>query len=143
MRVCGVELKGGEAIICLIDNPDDTFFVPDCRTSSIQITNSELAESIKNFHFKFQKLMEDYKVDEIVIIERHQKGKFAGTAIGFKLETAIQISPLPVALISNNTIKEQFKRNPPQADFSGLELKKFQESAFNAAYAYMQQSIYS
>lgn len=142
MRVCGVELKGGEAIICLLDNQGDTFYIPDCRKANFAISNSHSAESICDFHFAFQKLMQDYKVENIVIIERHQKGKFAGSATSFKLEAAIQISELPVALISPTVIKEQFKRNYPQADFAGLGLKKFQEPAFKAAYAFQQQSIY-
>lgn len=143
MRVCGVELKGGEAVLCLLDKPDDTFFIPDCRSSSIAISKSELTQSVRDFYFAFKKLMEDYKVEKVIIIERHQKGKFAGSATSFKLEAAIQLLEQEVELISHSQIKEQLKRNPPQADFSGMGLKKFQEPAFNAAYAYMQKQVYN
>ena len=31
MRICGVELKGGEAIISLLSYEGETFNVPSCR----------------------------------------------------------------------------------------------------------------
>lgn len=143
MRVCGVELTGGEAIICLLSYEVETFNIPECRKQSFAISQSSTAESICDFHFAFKKLMEDYKVDEIAIIERHQKGKWAGSATSFKLEAAIQLSGLPTELISTQEIKAQLKRNPPQVDFDGLGLKRFQEKAFEVAYTLQMQRIYS
>mgnify|MGYP000249854740 CR=1 FL=1 len=96
----------------------------------------------KTFQDEFEKLMEDYKVNEVVIIERDQKGKLAGSATSFKLEAAIQLLNMPVSTISSATIKEQVKRNPIQADTEELGLKKFQMPAFKAAYAFHNQSIY-
>jgi len=135
MRVCGIELKGGEAIISLLSYEGETYNVPDCRQKSFTISNSAQTDTMRDFHFAFSKLLEDYRVDEVVIIEREQKGKGMGSITSFKLEAAIQIVPLPVTLISPVTIKEQLKRNPPQVDFEGLGLKRFQKNAFEAAYA--------
>ena len=143
MRVCGVELKGGEAIICLLSYEVETFNIPDCRKQSFAISNSESTQSINEFYFAFKKLMEDYKVDQIAIIERHQKGKWAGSATSFKLETAIQLCGIPVELISTQDIKAQLKRNPPQVDFDGLGLKKFQQAAFDIAYTLQMQLMYA
>ena len=109
--------------------------MPDCRQKSFAISNSALTETIREFHFAFGKLLEDYRVDEVVIIEREQKGKGAGSITSFKLEAAIQVLSLPVTFISPVTIKAQLKRNPPQVDFEGLGLKRFQKNAFEAAYA--------
>ena len=142
MKICGVELKGGEAIISLLTYEVETFNVPECRQISFSISKSAETESIREFHFAFHKLMEDYKVDEIVIIEREQKGKFAGSATSFKLETAIQITDLPVGIISPVTIKEELKRNPPQADLDTLGLKRVQLPAFEAAYAQQNRRMF-
>ncbi|WP_299806505.1 DUF3010 family protein [uncultured Shewanella sp.] len=142
MRVCGVELKGGEAIISLLSYEGETYNVPDCRQKSFAISNSESTETMRDFHFAFGKLIEDYRVDEIVIIEREQKGKGAGSVTSFKLEALIQILPVNVTLVSPVAIKEQLKRNPPQVDFEGLELKRFQKSAFEAAFAFHNMTIY-
>jgi len=136
MRVCGVELKGGEAIICLLDYKDDVFTLPECRLKLLPVSQSEKAENIRDFKFTFTKLMEDYKVDCVVILERHQKGKLAGSATSFKLETVIQLMDMPVALMTQATIKEQLKLNPVPVDFASLELKKFQKPAFTTAYVY-------
>jgi len=142
MRICGVELKGGEAIISLLSYEGETFNVPSCRKVSFSVAQSASAEAIREFHFAFHKLMEDYKVDEIVIIEREQKGKLAGSATSFKLEAAIQLGDLPVTLLSPVAIKEQNKRNPPQVDFDSLDLKRFQQPAFEAAYAQQNRHIF-
>ncbi|MCG9696271.1 DUF3010 family protein [Shewanella sp. Isolate11] len=143
MRVCGVELKGGEAIISLLSYEGDTFNMPECRSRALTISNSAKTESIKEFHFAFCKLMQDYKVDEVAVIEREQKGKLAGSATSFKMETAIQLCGLPVQLISPQTIKEQLKRNPPMVDFEGLDLKRFQKSAFEVAYTLQNKHIFA
>ncbi len=142
MRICGVELKGGEAIISLLSYEGETFNVPNCRKVSFSLAQSATAEAIREFHFAFHKLMQDYKVDEVVIIEREQKGKLAGSATSFKLEAAIQLGDLPVTLLSPVAIKEQNKRNPPQVDFETLDLKRFQQNAFEAAYAQQNRRIF-
>ena len=142
MRICGVELKGGEAIISLLSSEGETYNVPDCRQKSFVISNSENTETMRDFHFAFGKLIEDYRIDEIAIIEREQKGKGAGSVTSFKLEALIQILPVNVTLVSPVAIKEQLKRNPPQVDFEGLELKRFQKNAFEAAYAFHNMTIY-
>ncbi len=136
MRVCGIELKGGEAIICLLSLDDGIFNVADCRQRLFTVSCSGPTDDIRKFHFAFSKLMQDYQIDEVVILERHQKGKFAGSATSFKLEAAIQLIDLPVSLISSETLKEQIKLNPLQVEIDDLGLKKFQSQAFKAAYAH-------
>ena len=135
MRVCGVELKGGEAIICVLDFDKGLYKVPDCRQRLFAVSDSARTASIVDFHAKFTQLMGDYHVDHVVIVARDQKGKFAGSATSFKLEAAIQLIDKPVSLISQQEIKEQMKRNPLSVDFESLGLKQFQMPAFKAAYA--------
>ncbi len=142
MRVCGVELKGGEAIICLLTHEKGAFNVDECRQRVFTVSSSRPTDTIRTFQDDFEKLMEDYKVKEVVILERDQKGKNAGSATSFKLEAAIQLLNMQVSTISSATIKEQLKRNPVQADIEELGLKKFQHQAFKAAYAFHNQSIY-
>lgn len=142
MLVCGVELTVNEAIICLLGHDNGVFNVVECRQRAFTLPKSASTEATRDFHFSFKKLMQDYKVDEVVIIERPQKGKLAGSAISFKLEAAIQLLELPVTMIDHTTIKEQLKRNKMQAGFDGLGLKKFQQPALNAAYSYQNKCLY-
>lgn len=142
MRVCGVELKGGEAIISLLAYDAGNFNLPDCRTRMYPIAKLIDTEALTGFHFAFKKLMEDYHVDEVVVIQRDLKGKNAGSSASFKAESAIQLCGLPVALMHSSEMKERLKLNPIQANLEDLELKKFQYPAFRVAYAHHHQIMY-
>lgn len=136
MIICGVELKANEAIVCLLSKADGLFNLPDCRVRRITLETTSSREHLRQFQATFGKLMEDYKVDKVVIRERMQRGKFAGGAIGFKLEAAIQlIEPLNVELLSPSDIKLALKNSPMPIHFSETGLKAFQEPAFITAYS--------
>ncbi|MBY4677299.1 DUF3010 family protein [Marinobacterium arenosum] len=138
MKVCGVELKGNEAIICILSLADGLFEIANCRVSRLAIRDSEDSEQLKKFQFDFAKLMDDYQVGAVVIRQRPMKGKFAGGAVGFKLEAAIQlIDPLKVEIMPTNEIRETVKRSPLAIDFKATGLKQFQEPAFTTAFAYL------
>ncbi len=144
MRVCGVEIKGNDAVICLLSMKDEIFDIPDCRVRKITLEKVTSRESLKVFQFTFAKLMSDYKIDKVIIRERPTKGKFSGSAVGFKLEAAIQlIDNLEVELITPLAIKEYIKKNPISVAYADTGLKSFQESAFATAYAYLMNSYYA
>ena len=143
MKICGVEIKGNDAVICILSMDDDTFNLPDCRVRKVSIEKTASSDQLKVFQQTFSKLMEDYQIEKVIIRERPTKGKFAGGAIGFKLEAAIQLGDLPVTLMSPVSVKEQNKRNPPQVDFDGLDLKKFQQNAFEVAFAFQNKCIFT
>lgn len=138
MRVCGVEIKGSEAILCLMEYQGGLFNLPDCRQSRIALSQDQEAEQVRKFQFALRKLVEDYKIQHLVIKERPQKGKFAGGAVGFKIEAALQLlDNCNVSLLSATALKEQIKRFPLPVDFKATGLKAFQETAFLTAYAYL------
>lgn len=144
MRVCGVEIQGSEAVISLLALDKGLFELPECRTRKFLLKDDADQTLFKKFQFDFAKLIEDYRIEKVVIKARPQKGKFAGGAVGFKIEAAIQlIDGVKVEFIHGNTIKEQIKRNPIAIDFAVTGLKKFQEAAFAAAYANMTESMYA
>jgi hypothetical protein len=118
MKICGVELKGNDAVICILTMDDDIFNLPDCRVRKVSIEKTASREQLKFFQHTFAKLMEDYQIDKVVIRERPTKGKFAGGAIGFKLEAAIQLAgSLGVELMTPIAIKESIKKNPLPVSF--------------------------
>ena len=136
MRVCGVELKGNEAIICLMSLSDGLIDLPDCRVRRLTLIDVYNREQLAEFQFAFGKLMEDYKVDKAIIRERATKGKFSGSANGFKMEAAIQlIDTLDVETLSATEIKESLSHNPLPIPFAHTGLKGFQEGAFTTAFA--------
>ena len=137
MKVCGVEIKSNEAIICLLNMDGDVFDLPSCRTQKVVLKDSSTTQGLIDFKFEFAKLMQDYKVEHIVIKERPLKGKFAGSTLGFKLEAAIQLlDDINVELQNPQTEKAVIKRNPLPVDFKETGLKGFQQSAFASAYSF-------
>ena len=138
MRTCGIEIKGSEAIICLMTKNHGLFELPDCRQNRFALSKDAEQAQMRHFQFTFAKFIEDYQVSQLVIKERPQKGKFAGGAVGFKIEAALQLIPgCNCNIISATEIKEQIKRNPILVDFKDTGLKVFQETAFLAGYAFL------
>ena len=143
MRTCGVEITGSDVLLCILTKDNDVFDMRDVRQTRFTLGNGNDTEVMRKFQFDFKKLMEDYQIDSVAIKERQAKGKFAGSAKGFKMETAIQlIERLDVQVLSATEIKEQLKRNPVPIDFEDTGLKKFQENAFISAYVYIMRKTY-
>jgi len=140
MKICGVELTANDAVISLIELDGEHFTIPDCRARKLSLPKEHSREDLQRFQFAFAKLMSDYQVDKVSIKERLTKGKFAGGAVSFKLEAAIQlIADLEVVTFTAAQIKAVLSDNPLPIAFSETELKGFQESAFTVAYvAHMQ-----
>lgn len=137
MRVCGVELSANDAVVCLLELSEGLFDIPDCRARKLSLPKAHSTEELKQFQFAFKKLMEDYRIAEVVIKERPTKGKFAGGSVSFKLESAIQlIDTVEVSLMSAQKLKHILQAFPVPVDFSDTGLKQFQEAAFKVAYAH-------
>ncbi len=137
MKICGVELSGNDAVISLLTEQDGMFLLPECRVRKVTCPNPDHANELKYFQKTFAQLMADYQIDVVVIKERMKKGKFAGGANGFKLEAAIQlIDGLKVVLMSSADQKQHLKHYPLPIGFAETGLKKFQETAFMAAFSY-------
>ncbi|PCS21758.1 DUF3010 family protein [Candidatus Enterovibrio escicola] len=138
MRICAVDFKSNEANICLIELTHGLFDVPDCRTRKFTVMNAANAGQIRQFQQSFAKLMDDYKVDKIVIRERPMKGKFSGGAISFKLEAALQlIENFDSVIFTSREMKQSIKETPVMVMGKDVGLKQFQEQAFNIGCAYL------
>ena len=136
MRICGVELTGNDVVVCMLYLENLQFDLPDCRVRKLTLKKDHTREDLQEFQFTFAKLMDDYKITKVAIRERMAKGKFAGGAISFKLESAIQlIASLDVDVLSPTQIKSLIKEHPLPIPFENTGLKVFQKDAFTVAYA--------
>jgi hypothetical protein len=139
MKTCGIELKGNEAIICLMTLENGLYTLNDCRVKKLAIADGSNQQELQKFQFDFAKLMTDYQIESVVIKERLKRGKFAGGAISFKLEASLQlIENLDVNLIASSKIKEIIKNSHTTLNFKETGLKQFQEQAFMTAFAYLE-----
>ncbi|WP_148863857.1 DUF3010 family protein [Marinobacter fonticola] len=138
MIICGVELAGSDAVICLLGLEQGRFTLPECKVRKLSLKKNHTREDLLQFQASFLALMTANGVTKVAIKERMPKGKFAGGAISFKLEAAIQLisgADIAVTLIPPSSIKSTLAANPVPIDFTDTGLKVFQENAFLVAYA--------
>ena len=139
MKVCGVEIKGNDAIICIMSLKMGLYAIPKVRVAKVSVGDASDAEEMRKFQFTFAKLVEDYQVDKVVIKGRAIKGKFAGGAIGFKIESAIQlIADLDVEILASSFIKKSLERSQVAIDFRDTGLKNYQQTAFETVFAHFE-----
>ncbi len=139
MKACGVEIKGNEAIICIMSKENNLYDIPHTRVQKVSLDNAGDAEQVQKFQFTFAKLMEDYQVTHVLIKGRALKGKFSGGPIGFKVEAAIQlIQDLHVEILAGSFIKKELSKSQIDIDFRDTGLKQYQEQAFGSVFAYLE-----
>ncbi|AOY86847.1 hypothetical protein BKP64_00885 [Marinobacter salinus] len=137
MIICGVELTGSDAVICLLNLDQGQFSLPECKVRKLALKKNHTRDDLLDFQAAFAALMSEYGVQKVVIKERMPKGKFAGGAVSFKLEATIQlisIGNLEVDTISPAVIKSTLAAHPLPIPFAETGLKVFQETAFTVAY---------
>ncbi len=139
MKACGVEIKGNDAIICIMSKENNLYDIPQTRVQKVSLDNAGDAEQVQKFQFTFAKLMEDYQVTDVVIKGRALKGKFAGGPVGFKVEAAIQlIQDLKVEILAGSFIKKELSKSQIDIDFRDTGLKQYQEQAFGTVFSFLE-----
>jgi hypothetical protein len=139
MKACGVEIKGNDAIICIMSKENNLYDIPHTRVQKVSLADAGDAEQVQKFQFTFAKLMEDYHVSHVLIKGRALKGKFAGGPVGFKIEAAIQlIKELQVEILTGSFIKKEIAKSQVEIDFRDTGLKQYQEQAFTTVFAYLE-----
>ena len=140
MKACGVEIKGNDAIICIMSKENNLYDIPHTRVQKVSLDNAGDSEEVQKFQFTFAKLMEDYQVTHVLIKGRALKGKFAGGPIGFKVEAAIQlIQELNVEILAGSFIKKELAKSQIDIDFRDTGLKQYQEQAFDTVFAFLEK----
>lgn len=137
MLICGVELSGSDAVVCLLNLDMGQFSLPESKVRKITLKKNHSREDLQQFQASFAAFVAEHGVKKVAIKERMPKGKFAGGAISFKMEAAIQLmygNDVEVSLLPSATIKSTLASNPLPIPFAETGLKVFQETAFVAAY---------
>lgn len=137
MRVCGVELTGNDAVVCLLNLDQGQFSLPDSKIRKLSLKKNHSRGDLQEFQASFVAFLTEHGVNKVAVKERMPKGKFAGGAISFKLEAAIQLmanTDIEVSLLPPALIKSTLSSNPLPVLFGDTGLKVFQETAFTAAY---------
>ncbi|MCP3923560.1 MAG: DUF3010 family protein [Desulfobacterales bacterium] len=135
MRVCGIEIKGSDSVLVVLEGEAKDFQTIDCDIRKISIENTENSYDIKNFHKNFKKFVIDENIDIVGVKKRNTKGRFAGGALSFKMEALIQLLDVKIVLLPSATIAKSIKKKNP--DYPE-DLKKYQHGAFETGFALLQ-----
>ena len=124
-NICGIELKGNDAILIVLQNGN----IVRTNKNKISLSDSKNQESIKAFHKEIIDFFATNNIDIAGIKERATKGRFAGGSASFKMEGLIQNTDCEVKLINGKTISAKLKG----IDTGSYELLKYQEGVLQVA----------
>ena len=121
MKICGIELKGNEALICCIDGQSITDYQLIAKqTKKIILKESLDQASIHQFQHDMIAFLEEHEIDAVAIKARATKGRFAGGSVSFKMEALIQNTKVLVKIINGSTIKAKLKNHQNNIDFNTI-----------------------
>ncbi|CRM26548.1 hypothetical protein H097_07640 [Pseudomonas sp. FH4] len=128
MTLCGIEIKGSEAIIA-VAAPDLTHVT--MATKKIALEDDDEAANVKAFASQVAAFVRDNGITRIAIKKRSKKGEFAGGPTTFKIEGVLQLlDGVEVTLLSPQTINAQHKKHNFELPAT---LNKYQHEAFKTA----------
>jgi len=131
MTLCGIEIKGSEAIIAVASLNNQTLTHVALATKKIALEDDDEAANVKAFARQVAAFVRDNGITRIAIKKRSKKGEFAGGPTTFKIEGVLQLlDGVEVTLLSPQTINAQNKKH--NFDLPAT-LNKYQHEAFKAA----------
>jgi hypothetical protein len=131
VRLCGVEIKGSEAIFAVAERVDAQFHHVPTETKKIALADDDLAANVRSFADLVAGFLRDNKLTHIAIKKRGKKGEYAGGPTTFKIEGVFQLlKDCRVDLLSPPTIAAQARKH--EFPTPGT-LNKYQEDAFRTA----------
>lgn len=137
MPLCGVEIKGSEAIFAVVDLSDGQWKHIPTETKRIPLADDDDAQSVRSFADLVAGFLRDNGLTEVALKKRGKKGEFAGGATTFKIEGVLQlIRECSVQLIAAPTIAAQDRKHTFP---SPATLNKYQVEAFRTACAALAQ----
>ncbi len=133
MPLCGVEIKGSEAVFAVADLLDGQWKHIPTETKRIALADDDDARNVQSFADLVAGFLRDNKLTEVAVKKRGKKGEFAAGVTTFKIEGVFQlIRECSVQLVSAPTIAAQDRRHTfpiPET------LNKYQVEAFRTACA--------
>ena len=131
MTLCGIEIKGSEAIIAVASLNNQTLTHVALATKKIALEDDDDAANVKALAAQVKAFVRDNAIERIAIKKRSKKGEFAGGPTTFKIEGVFQLlEGVEVTLLSPQTINAQNKKH--NFDLPAT-LNKYQHEAFKAA----------
>lgn len=131
MKICGVEIKGSEAIFAVASRATGALEHLPLSTKKIALEDDDESVNVKAFAALISTFVRDNDITRIAIKKRSKKGEFAGGPTTFKIEGVLQLlEGVEVTLLSPQTINAQNKKH--NFDLPAT-LNKYQHEAYKTA----------
>ncbi|MBU2985460.1 DUF3010 family protein [Saccharophagus degradans] len=137
-KVCGIELKGSEAILAIVEADDSGQHFINIEPKKIKIGDDESTDAVQSFFDSFKNYVTDNHIDKVVIKKRNKNGAKSGGGVSFKLEALIQLNGVSeVVFVSGQGISASHKKD----NFELLGgINRYQEAAFMSASFYLRKN---
>lgn len=122
MRVCGCEISAKEVRLAVVHlNDDGNIKMLRLKTTRIELEDDTSEVDLRSFLAALQEFSRENEIDTFVIKTRAKKGKMAGGAVSFKIETLIQlvegchtrfVSPLGLSHFAKKEVEEYPEKLP-------------------------------
>ena len=133
MSICGIEIKGSEAIFALASLQGSTPEQQPIAVKKIALEDDDEAANVRAFANQVRDFVREQGITRIAIKKRSKKGEFAGGPTTFKIEGVFQLlDNCEVTLLSPQTLTAQHKKHGFELPAS---LNKYQHEAYKAACA--------
>ena len=131
MTLCGIEIKGSEAIIAVASLDNQALTHVALATKKIALEDDDDAANVKAFAAQVKAFVQANGITRIAIKKRSKKGEFAGGPTTFKIEGVFQLlDGVQVTLLSPQTINAQNKKHTSDLPAT---LNKYQHEAYKTA----------
>ena len=118
MRVCGCEISAREVRLAVVElNGERNLELLRIKTTRIELKEDTSEADLRSFLAALHEFSQENKIGTFVIKTRAKKGRMAGGAVSFKIETLIQLVEgcntrfvSPIAL--SNFAKKKLLRYP-------------------------------
>ncbi|MDD2048806.1 DUF3010 family protein [Pseudomonas putida] len=133
MKICGIEIKGSEALLAVAALDGASPVHVALATKKIALEDDEQADNVKAFASQARQFIAEHGISHLAIKKRSKKGDFAGGPTTFKIEGVLQLlDNCEVELVSPQTVSAQAKKHNIELPAS---LNKYQHEAFKSACA--------
>ena len=92
MRICGCEISSQEVRLAVVElNDDQNVELLRIKKTRIELNDDTSEENLRSVLAALQEFSQENTIDTFVIKTRAKKGRMAGGAVSFKIETLIQL----------------------------------------------------
>ena len=92
MRICGCEISAQEVRLAVVElNDEQNVELFRIKKTRIELKDDMSEENLRSFLAALQEFSQENTIDTFVIKTRAKKGRMAGGAVSFKIETLIQL----------------------------------------------------